>query len=74
MQNPKSEQQTTVWGGPPPRVRRKPGPLFEAKYGGECTTCGDEFEEGDMIRADGDGQRGYECEACAEEKGGHEYE
>lgn len=43
---------------------RRPGPLFEARYEGECDTCAFGFTEGDMIRADGSG--GWECEHCAE--------
>jgi hypothetical protein len=40
----------------------KKGPAFEATYGGACShyECMTEsFEEGDMIRADGEG--GWEC-------------
>lgn len=44
-----------------------PGPWFTASYPGECASCGDAFDEGDTIRADGDG--GYECEGC--EDAGH---
>lgn len=39
-----------------------PGPFFEAGYPGECSRGGERFEEGEMIRADGDG--GYECHEC----------
>lgn len=37
------------------------GPWFGAQYAGECGTCFNRFEEGDQIRADGEG--GWECEA-----------
>lgn len=37
----------------------KRGPWFTALYHGMCSACGDRFEPGDEIRADGDG--GYEC-------------
>lgn len=43
-----------------------PGPWFTASYPGECARCGDEFDEGEQIRADGSG--GYEC---CEDDGGH---
>lgn len=39
------------------------GPWFLAAFPGECV-WGDEIQEGDMIRADGDG--GWEHEGCAE--------
>jgi len=35
-------------------------------YTGECTRGGETFEEGEEIRADGDG--GYECRACVTEE------
>lgn len=38
------------------------GPWFGANYPGKCTTCEDRFDEGDRIRADGEG--GWECENC----------
>lgn len=41
-----------------------PGPWFAAGYNGFCSGCGDDIEEGDRIRADGDG--GYECEECGD--------
>lgn len=37
------------------------GPWFGAQYDGHCDGCGNSIEEGDMIRADGEG--GWECEA-----------
>jgi hypothetical protein len=40
--------------GPPP------GLLFEAKFPGRCTSCGERIEPGDLITADGRG--GYICE------------
>lgn len=42
-----------------------PGPWFDASYPGSCSRCFDRIEEGDRIRADGEG--GYECSDC----GGH---
>lgn len=44
-----------------------PGPWFPAAYPGECASCGDDFEVGDTIRADGQGE--WECEGC--EDAGH---
>lgn len=41
------------------------GPWFGAMYSGECASCFDRIEEGDRIRADGQG--GYECENCGED-------
>lgn len=41
-----------------------PGPWFDASYPGSCSRCFDRIEEGDHIRADGEG--GYECEDCGE--------
>jgi hypothetical protein len=41
-----------------------PGPWFTARYGGDCASCGDPFDEGDTIRADGEG--GWECTGCDE--------
>jgi hypothetical protein len=38
------------------------GPWFRAAYPGRCSECGEEFEEGTDIRADGKG--GYLAEAC----------
>lgn len=35
------------------------GPWFGAQFPGICESCGNGFEEGDMIRADGNG--GWEC-------------
>lgn len=38
------------------------GPWFPSRYGGECDTCGDMFEENMEIRADGRG--GWEGRLC----------
>jgi hypothetical protein len=38
------------------------GPWFEARYEGECAGCWCFIDEGDRIRADGEG--GYLCEDC----------
>ena len=38
------------------------GPLFEARYGGFCASCDDEFEPGDLIAGSDDG---WLCELCA---------
>jgi hypothetical protein len=49
---------TMTFGGDPDRR----GPAFNAGYGGPCSndSCKDgSFEEGDVIRADGEG--GWEC-------------
>lgn len=40
-----------------------PGPWFMAGYGGECDSCGADYDAGDEIRADGSG--GWEC--CGEQ-------
>lgn len=40
----------------------RPGPWFEAAYGGECSQCFAEIEPGDLIRADGEGE--YERQEC----------
>jgi len=37
-------------------------PYFPARYDGSCSSCGDHFDEGDQIRADGSG--GWEGEDC----------
>lgn len=42
-----------------PEVRQARGDWFEARYPGECATCGDPIRPGDVIRADGRG--GYVC-------------
>ena len=42
------------------------GPWFGAQYAGACDGCGDSIEEGNSIRADGEG--GYECRGCGEPK------
>ena len=41
------------------------GPTFTARYAGICAGCGDQFDAGDQIRADGAG--GYLCDDCGEE-------
>jgi len=38
------------------------GPWFEARYDGDCDSCGDDFYEGDLIRATGSG--GYDGQDC----------
>ena len=45
--------------------RSGPGPWFPARFDSECDGCGDPIDEGDQIRADGEG--GYVCEGCGEE-------
>lgn len=42
------------------------GPIFEARYRSTCSVCGDQIEEGDRIRADGDGEGGFEHEEHSE--------
>ena len=39
------------------------GPWFVAGFAGECSECGDEFDAGCMIRADGTGGYVSECGA-----------
>jgi hypothetical protein len=51
----------------PASTSNGPGPWFTASYGGHCASCGDGFDEGDTIRADGEG--GWECANC--EDAGH---
>lgn len=48
--------------------RSGPGPWFPARFDSECDGCGDPIDEGDQIRADGEG--GYVCEGCGEELDG----
>jgi hypothetical protein len=43
----------------------QPGPWFSANYVSILSCCGDECEEGDEIRADGQG--GYEGRCCFKE-------
>jgi hypothetical protein len=43
-----------------PHDADRPGPWFPAAFAGECGTCFMEFEEGDTIRADGEG--GWEAQ------------
>ena len=43
-------------------ARSGPGPWFPARFDSEC---GDPIDEGDTIRADGEG--GYVCEPCGED-------
>jgi hypothetical protein len=38
------------------------GPWFTARFDSDCDGCGGLIEEGDQIRADGEG--GYICEDC----------
>lgn len=42
----------------------QPGPWFIAGYDGECDRGDHEIDEGDEIRADGEG--GWECRLCIE--------
>lgn len=52
--------------GPGPETT---GPEFFANFGGDCDTCGAAYDEGDRIRADGDG--GWEAmECCGDVTGG----
>lgn len=39
-----------------------PGPWVQAAWGGECDGCGQDYDEGDEIRADGSG--GWEGKCC----------
>jgi hypothetical protein len=41
------------------------GPWFVAAYHGECDGCGADIDDGDEIRADGEG--GYLCRDCGQE-------
>lgn len=62
---------TTSFGATPPEKRKESasfGKEFAASYAGECSSnfCDDvEFEEGDFIRADGEG--GWICADCADQ-------
>jgi hypothetical protein len=52
-----------AWGPPAPiYTGSKPGPWFSAAFPGICEECGHGFEQGDTVRADGQG--GYECRDC----------
>lgn len=42
--------------------RPERGPWFFARFDGTCSDCGDGFDAGQKIRADGEG--GYLCEDC----------
>lgn len=42
------------------------GPWFTAQFDSECDDCGEDIEEGDQIRADGEG--GYLCEECGQDE------
>lgn len=46
----------------PPRRAGQAASWFRAAYPGACSSCGDGFDEGDVIRADGEG--GYEMRDC----------
>jgi len=48
----------------PPREHRGLGRLFTAAYPGRCADCDERFDEGDRIRADGEG--GYLGPCCAD--------
>jgi hypothetical protein len=49
-----------------PTIDSQMGKWFHANYDGTCSVCGEAFEEGDEIRADGSGGwQGRYC--CAEE-------
>lgn len=50
-------------GSLPPRPSSDgPGPWFTAGYGGDCSACDAPFDEGDTIRADGQGAwEGFDC-------------
>ena len=45
--------------------RSGPGPWFPARFDSECDECGSAIDQGDRIRADGEG--GYVCEPCGED-------
>lgn len=49
-----------VWDGGIRTEDLDKGPWFFANYPGRCSECGERYEEGDRIRADGEG--GYECD------------
>jgi hypothetical protein len=46
-------------------ARSGPGPWFPSRFDSECDECGQPIDEGDRIRADGEG--GYVCEPCGED-------
>ncbi len=48
---------------PPRPLRPSLGPWVEARFPSDCDgDCGDEIQEGDMIRSDGEG--GWLCQRC----------
>lgn len=57
---------TTSFGVPDGDMPSGKGPIFEARYSSTCSVCGDRIEEGDRIRADGDGDGGFEHEEHSE--------
>ena len=58
-----SAQEFLMGPGPAPDPDG-PGPWFAATYYGRCSGCLSPFDEGDMIRADGSGDRSWEAEEC----------
>ena len=46
-------------------ARSGPGPWFPARFDGDCDSCGGPIDQGDTIRADGEG--GFVCEPCGED-------
>jgi len=49
----------------PTREQVRRGPWFQAYYDGVCSGCGNGIQQGDMIRADGEG--GWLNECCGGE-------
>jgi hypothetical protein len=49
----------------PTPERTSMGPWFPAGYDGHCGCCGDSFDEGDLIRSDGEG--GWLAECCGDD-------
>lgn len=41
------------------------GPVITAAYPGDCASCGYHWDDGEPIRADGEG--GWLCEDCGED-------
>jgi hypothetical protein len=46
-------------------ARPRYGPWFTAAFDGGCDGCGEQIEEGDQIRSDGEG--GWLCLDCGEQ-------
>lgn len=61
---PAAARGRTGFGAPAAASRPRRGPWITAGFDSECDGCGDLIEEGDQIRADGEG--GWVCVVCGE--------